>query len=140
MPLTARDEPGKDIDVSMRLEEDENREKSEGVIAALNGESVFYSRGKIEDDETEIQDEYVDLGDNCPDEIKKKLEKRISEASENVLSKSVVLAWKRFINGNKSDFTSRLGSERPARDPPKRKNRDRRKKPVKAKVRKHPLK
>lgn len=41
--MAARDRLGEGIDVNVRLKEDGKEEENESIIAALYGESVFYS-------------------------------------------------------------------------------------------------
>lgn len=47
------------------------------MIASLYVGSMFYSKGQAEDDKVENHNVYVDLGEDHPEEIEKKLKERI---------------------------------------------------------------
>lgn len=62
MLLNAHNKMGYAIDISEKLNQDENEEEHEGVVASLYGESVIHSGVHAEDNGLRNEDVYVDLG------------------------------------------------------------------------------
>lgn len=138
MLMAARDKYGDEIDVNQRLEDDGNKEETEGKIAALFGESLFHSSGIIEDDGLEKDDMYVDLGDDQLHEVDEELARRVEEATQNGMSQEGAKRLKQILEKHRVIFRIRLGSGGPAKVKPMKIVLDETKKPIKVKVRKYP--